>query len=476
MERSMAANPVLFSSHFGISGAALGQMNVIDPILNFDLPYFIDPLLLSGSSVPEMTQASATYEDFFRKVVSKLQSINIQGGSTAWDEALEMLTFPEIDGVGLGYGVNSSAGSGMGIYHAKRLLSDAQDIVRQGYFDPNLFAVVMLLGDKIGADKISDMTSGIIQDHLMELSQRVSATLRLPTQPFVSLSGKSYDLVENPLSGIKGRSIPVLFIPDDIIRPVPVSGNFKSIYNSAVTNQTVRDTVSSHLGGIFKSRSDDDRRNAKKSMRDAVFNNVALIPDIVKMIVEVNNITPNGRLVAGSVSHLVMALEAIKSTLSISQHSPSFEDDVVKKACEIVGIRSIGRYFLKPDRDPKPVSECRILLMLILGYVLEANSVHNSTSMTVSPIVPTTGRTSYVCAFMPNAKHMIDFRTHKTRGFFSDFIKYSDRMDADQTLTYHYILLDVGQQGQQDYDKAANEAANRLSAGRRPAALYHIDL
>jgi hypothetical protein len=53
--------PVHFSDHFCISKATLNALGVFDPILNYDIKVFVEPLLLKNSSAKIIQQSYQTY-------------------------------------------------------------------------------------------------------------------------------------------------------------------------------------------------------------------------------------------------------------------------------------------------------------------------------------------------------------------------------------------------------------------------------
>ncbi|MBV5349816.1 hypothetical protein JZU71_01250, partial [bacterium] len=79
-----------------------------------------------------------------------------------WKAADNMLTFPEVKGLCIGYAAEGSRGSGMGAELRYELLTNIRKIVLAGVDDPVLFELVGVFQDKVGPDRISDMIAKII--------------------------------------------------------------------------------------------------------------------------------------------------------------------------------------------------------------------------------------------------------------------------------------------------------------------------
>jgi len=467
------SQPVFFSQHYKIPSSALAPYHAIDKILTFDLPYFIDPLLLYRSQVPEMRLAAQDYEKFFEEIAGYL--FKAQDRSEAdinWYSAQEKLIFPELAGVGLGYGTKSSNGSGMAKYHANIIISNAKDIINLGYKDPNMFGVVMLLSGGIGADRISDMTAIIIEDRLMEYTQRVASALGVPTMPFQNRAQtKTYYLPLNP-AATSNKDVPVLFIAGDIIRHVPVAGNFNGVFNAIHANQSVRDSISSHIGAIFNKRSSADRRNAKAMLKKAMSTNPSVVGSIAEMLKQVSLLTPTAQISANSPAMLSLALASLSDEMKVNvSPGEGVEESIVRKTGEIASRKGISGFFFESNGKPKDPDASRMLFMIIMSYV----TMHSFPDLSISPHVPTTGRTHFYSEISPG-DHIVDVRSFSQKGFLSGYNSHQQRMAKDQSKTYHYVMLDKGQQGEASYNDVLSAMNTFISSQARFPVPYKFDM
>ncbi|MCY0856450.1 hypothetical protein [Cupriavidus sp. D39] len=84
-----------------------------DPVLSVDTRLFIDPSHLRHTNVPELAPSYERVSAHFGNVLRVIAGIN-KKGDALWRAADKMLTFPEVNGLCIGYAKNSTGGSGMG--------------------------------------------------------------------------------------------------------------------------------------------------------------------------------------------------------------------------------------------------------------------------------------------------------------------------------------------------------------------------
>ena len=111
MARARIQNPILFSTHFGVTAQALAAAGLIDPFLNTDMPLFIDPVLLEKSSNKTVnTSAIARFCKHF-KILVRMLAISKAENDAAWKGARRQLNLSEPPENGLGYGGSGRSGS-----------------------------------------------------------------------------------------------------------------------------------------------------------------------------------------------------------------------------------------------------------------------------------------------------------------------------------------------------------------------------
>lgn len=251
-------NPATISSEFGIDVAVLDKLGVVNVLLNTDTLVFIDPLLLEGSAHKEISDgAYQSYRERFEKII-KLLSLSKAVDDVAWRNAKRFFRFSEISWTCLGYGTTVK-GSGFGKALISSTLDTASQIVALGVDDIDLFMALALFEEGIGPDRISDMTTNIILPDLISFSERVNQTLKVPTKQF-KVGANNYNLVVNPYS-----DQPLIFVPNDIVRDLPIASDWSDISRVVRENEDLRERVNGHVGEIWATMTKKDKQRLKKA-------------------------------------------------------------------------------------------------------------------------------------------------------------------------------------------------------------------
>ncbi|MFH1219993.1 MAG: hypothetical protein V1694_06025 [Candidatus Eisenbacteria bacterium] len=258
-------NPTTLSGYFGLSRRALDGLDVLDITLAIDTRLFIDPLLFQHSRHDEIRRtAVAQYRSHFEKVIRFLSATTRQG-DVAWRTARRLLAFHEIRGTCLGYGAASIYGSGFGYEMTDRLLRVGKEIVDLGITDPDLFPAMALFEAGIGPDRISDMATNAVLGALMDFNTAVLKELRLKGEPF-DIAGLSGSFLRNPF---QARRTPIILVPKDILRKLPVARDWDEIADAAARNEALRNRVNQHIGHIW---AEEAKRDIDELKRQALAN------------------------------------------------------------------------------------------------------------------------------------------------------------------------------------------------------------
>lgn len=255
-------DPILFSTHFAIAPNTLRKLGVFDPILNADTKLFIDPLLLESSRHVEIKKAARqSWREHFEAIIKLLRASKAVN-DLAWRNARKRFVFHEITGTCLGYGSNTIRGSGFGSALTDQVLNTASQIVAMGIEDPDLFVLMSLFEEGIGPDRISDMTTNVIAKELISFTERICAKLKIPTQLF-KIGAHTGQLPRNPT---QKESVPVILVPNDILRDLPVALSREDISRVVFENEMLRQGVSVQVGDIWKAKTRQEKSELRKLM------------------------------------------------------------------------------------------------------------------------------------------------------------------------------------------------------------------
>ncbi|MCR9189908.1 MAG: hypothetical protein NXH96_14080 [Alteromonadaceae bacterium] len=270
-------DPVNFSTAFSVDKKDVLAAGVVDVILNADTNLFIDPLLLEDSLHPEIGKSAyPRYRQHFEKII-KLLAASKAPEDVAWRNAKRLFQFHEISWTCLGYG-GSVRGSGFGPELIEATLKTAREIIELGVTDVDLFMALALFEEGIGPDRISDMTTNIILPDLVSFNERVAKNLSLPTEAHTILNEKHY-LPTNPCSD---KREPLLLVPIDIVRDLPIASDWSDISRVVTENQLLRDQVNDHVGEIWATMS----RKEKKRLKISALRDKASFETVLKMLHE----------------------------------------------------------------------------------------------------------------------------------------------------------------------------------------------
>ena len=107
---------------------------------------------------------------------------------------------------------------------------------------------------------ISDLTTNAIVPELAAFTEVACKKLRVP-RARVSIGGRTYDLPTNPT---QHPVAPLLLVPTDILRPLPVASDWSEVANAASHNATLRRTVSRLIGDIWAAQTRRDMQRLRR--------------------------------------------------------------------------------------------------------------------------------------------------------------------------------------------------------------------
>jgi hypothetical protein len=267
---SKIVDPKRFSEIYGIPAATIEKRGAFDPILNADTLLFVDPLLLSSSIHPEMRSAYEVWRGHFEKLAKLLGEVQ-QVGDPVWRAIDRRLSFREFKGTCLGYGSGSIRGTALAANVRHRIMATARRIVELGIRDPEFFTVIPLIEEDVGPDSISDMTSHIISRSLAAFTSRILGGTGVQTERF-TIDGAEFELPTNPFESDRGKPLPVILVPLDVLRDLPVATDWSDIDHVVAHNEDLRERISAAIGDIWEKKSrkeKDELRRSALSSREA---------------------------------------------------------------------------------------------------------------------------------------------------------------------------------------------------------------
>lgn len=455
-----AKNPTTFSHTFKIDEKKLARLGVLNVTLAIDTKLFIDPLLLQNSSHPEFnTTAHSEFHDHFVQVI-KLLSASRSQGDPAWKAAQKLLTFPEVVGTCLGYGAGSIHGSGFGPKLSKRIVSLAKQIVDIGIDDPDLFVAMALFEPDIGPDRISDMTTNIIFRALAEFNNRVLKDLGLTGESFKV--NRFLDVfMRNPH---EDKKTPVILLPIDILRDLPIANDWDAIAAAASENEQLRHEVNVHIAEIWARKSKRDKKRLKREAFDSKEAFSTLLSAMKSASTEPYDIDSDpeglvrwatkGRDYANQFPLILSMVSAktIEDVFAIVQ-------EIVNQFKNLIEHNGLNKELYRTNRKPRHESTAQRLFFAVAYSYCEANNVD------ISPEIDTgNGKIDFKFDVGFNERVLVEIKLSTNPKVVSGYTTQLEVYKASQqTMRAIYLVIDVGSMGKKDQRliKAKNDAAKR---------------
>lgn len=244
---SKIVNPTLFSKNFGIDAELLKNTGLIDPFIDVDTQLFIDPVLLQKSDNPEIANVAFNrFRDHFTKFV-RLVAISKKPGDVAWRNARRFLDLSEPPENGLGYGGSGRSGASRPVDVRESIMATAKEILDLGADDPEMISIMGFLEEDVGPDTISDFTTRVIMPDLAKITEKFCSDNGIPIKPSVGPEGFKLPHIPNK----SGALVPMVLVPKDIVRDLPVANDWSDIEAAAYENSQIRARVNAMLGAII---------------------------------------------------------------------------------------------------------------------------------------------------------------------------------------------------------------------------------
>jgi len=139
------------------------------------------------------------------------------------------------------------------------------EIASLGIDDPDLFMAMGLFEEDFGPDLIGDMFTNIAFGNILEFNKRIYAKLGVPTQKFdIKLkNGLSYvgTCALNP--AVTKEATPVLLMPSDILRDLPVALDWSGVQEVSTSNKEFRDSLNESVSSLWSKKTLESKEKLK---------------------------------------------------------------------------------------------------------------------------------------------------------------------------------------------------------------------
>ena len=462
--------PIRFSEHFNIPNETFEKHGVLNPTLNMDTDLFISPLLLANSSSQEMRKGRNRYETHFTNVINLL-SHSTEVGDVAWRNAYRLLQFPEVIGIGLGYSASSTSGSGSGNKISGRLMRTAHDIIKLGMKDNDLFVLLSLLEEGFGADRISDMTANIIIPDIVKHTSNFLDPQDIKLQK-VSIKTLSGTIEENlPINPF--NESPVLLLPKDILRNLPIANDWSEVADAAHRNALLRLDANRDIAELFKQTG--QAKQERKAFALASLSNVTEMMNIIKSI----GINPYD-FISDADGHIrwidlierfqeddiqYITPPAAKNIQTLNQ----VVEQIIDQFSFLITERRLSEE-LFADGKPKHERTAQRIFFAVAHVHCKANNLD------ITPEADTgNGPVDFKFSSGFDVKALVEIKLSTNSKLRSGYGKQLEKYkEAEETSEGFYVVIDVGSMGKK-YENLIAEHNNRVNKGLPVSTIKLID-
>ncbi|MCY4467021.1 MAG: hypothetical protein OXE46_15930 [Chloroflexi bacterium] len=268
---------ITISSYLSIDSSLLEDTGAYNGFVDQDTKVFVDPRLLKTTRAPELQDSYASVRKHFAGIV-KLLAKSQNYSDIFWRQAKRNLRFNEERGLCIGYASESTAGSGIGSMLQTQLLTTAKIIIDAGIIDPEMFELLGLFEEGIGADRISDMIANIIMPNLLAYSERIFKELGIDSVYRKVHNGKEYWLPSGPTSGI-----PIILVPTDVLNELPVAHSYEDIPRVVRFNEDLRAHLNGLIGDVW-----GNRPPPKSAYKRAILRDPSILAELIKIYRRMN--------------------------------------------------------------------------------------------------------------------------------------------------------------------------------------------
>lgn len=355
----------LYSEYFGIKPSDLKKYDVFNGFIDRDALYYILPYKLEHVVINEFKVAYNRYKKYFSDIIKLLDQSN--GSDIFYRKVEKMFQFHEVGHIGLGYSKSGKNGSGIGKKFAKQLTQTAYQLINAGIKDPEIFQLIGLIEEGIGADRISDMTIAILREDFLTYTQSVSKSLKIKTKYF-QFDGKYYQLPFNT------HNDPIVFCPRSILTALPVAFDSDDIDHVCSHNNALRDKVNEVIGDVFDKKT---RLLIKRNLKNFILTNPSILGATIQTYKDKGVVYDFDNDPKGDFIWKEIAFDIVHNyPLVLKQEKPiATVNKICDKYQDLIEHNGLWKTFHNSDGTHKKESFAQMLFLAIAHSYCEANDL-----------------------------------------------------------------------------------------------------
>jgi len=421
-----------------------------DPVLTVDTKLFIDPFQIYEREIGLFIGSHAEIISFFNDVFSLIARTAGDTNHLFWRRASNLLIFPEVRELCLGYASGSVHGSGTGIGFSKIIASSLWEAVLAGIDHFSHFEEIGILREGIGADRISDITANILRHRLCKYTSNICNEYNVATKHFEYRRGIFSDLKWrkhifglpiNPYNGF-----PILLCPKIFLRELPsISADNFWDYCYFNENEMLRDEFGSDI----------TRRVDKKTIIDYARRHAALREKYIRHI-EAEGTSPydysrdeRGLIKWYDETSLHCRSYPLSLVFRTEKEFLSRIDLMISEFVNFVENNRGWSLLWNDNKIPKTEEAAQLLFLGILKHYCKANNIDISKEVNIGR-GPVDFKTSHGYAF----RALLELKLARNGKFWNGLEKQLPKYQEAENVSIGYFVIIV--QRETDFDRLKN--------------------
>lgn len=262
---------VRINEYFNIEKEKFNQLGILNSLINYDVPMFVNPKLLNSSKIEEFSNSENKIIKHFEKTIKLLKITN--KNDLSWKALKKHFSFLEPSGIGLGTSMNSTNGRGLTGTIAGNCLHTLKEIVDMGIDDPDIYKLLFLVQENIGVDRISDMICRIIYDDLLMYTDHMIE--RLGIKDFYVKDG--IKRLKRP----NGKEL--ILMPSSILSDIPDVIDTDDIMDCSQRNNEIKEYLCDYFEKAYVNVTDFNNSTVEE-IKKCIFGS----EDLIRKLIEVS--------------------------------------------------------------------------------------------------------------------------------------------------------------------------------------------
>lgn len=287
---------IYFSDFFDVDPEVIEKYGAFNVSLINDLPLFIDPFLLFGSTEPE-------YQKLHQSILRYLTFLKEKSELGVYEDSQikSWYKFSEVKQNWFGYSKVGNSGSGLGMKFGSAMSSSMHvifdDLGTEKITQTSHLEKAGLFEIGVGKDNISDFTTNLIKEYLLEYTEKFAKeNISASQTQTVKVDKVYFDYTlerwmpkEYTLPYIFGDFViltprNILTKDDNWINSNDLRGNFTRICTS-IPNDQLRNEVFNYFQKQLPKK-EKNKKNTQKEVTKAVHETIQRFPEIIKWYIK----------------------------------------------------------------------------------------------------------------------------------------------------------------------------------------------